>query len=80
MASNAATITMSMREADRLKTVQAVMDRMLRVGQAAQRLGLSRRQLERLIQRYTGAERRSPQSIAADSRTTCRSQRCAPPR
>ncbi|MDQ0028177.1 transposase, partial [Variovorax paradoxus] len=43
---------MSMREADRLKTIQAVVDRMARVGQAAQRLGLSRRQLERLIQRY----------------------------
>jgi hypothetical protein len=52
MATPAATITMSMREADRLKTIQAVMDRMARVGQAAQRLGLSRRQLERLIQRY----------------------------
>ncbi|WP_225617035.1 ISNCY family transposase [Variovorax sp. 38R] len=43
---------MSMREADRLKTIQAVVDRMARVGQAAQRMGLSRRQLERLIQRY----------------------------
>ncbi|MDP9933480.1 transposase [Variovorax paradoxus] len=42
---------MSMREADRLKTIQAVVDRMARVGQAAQRLGLSR-QLERLVQRY----------------------------
>ena len=42
--SAAATITMSMREADRLKTIQAVVDRMLRVGQAAERLGLSRRQ------------------------------------
>lgn len=52
MATPAATITMSMREADRLKTVQAVVDRMTRVGQAAQRLGLSRRQLERLVQRY----------------------------
>jgi len=31
---------MSMREADRLKTIQAVVDRMLRVGQAAERLGL----------------------------------------
>ncbi|MDR6890710.1 MULTISPECIES: ISNCY family transposase [Variovorax] len=31
------TITMTMREADRLKTIQAVVDRMLRVGQAAQR-------------------------------------------
>lgn len=47
-----ATITMSMREADRLKTIQAVVDRMLRVGQAAQRLGLSRRQVERLLDRY----------------------------
>jgi len=52
MATPAATITMSMREADRLKTIQAVVDRMARVGQAAQRLGLSRRQLERLVQRY----------------------------
>ena len=43
---------MSMREADRLKTVQAVVDRMLRVGQAAQRLGMSRRQIERLVSRY----------------------------
>ena len=47
-----ATITMSMREVDRVKTVQAVVDRMLPVGPAAGRLGLSRRQLERLIVRY----------------------------
>jgi hypothetical protein len=47
-----ATITMSMREVDRLKTVQAVADRMLRIGQAAQRLGLSLRQMERLMARY----------------------------
>lgn len=52
MATPAATITMSMREADRLKTVQAVVDRMTRVGQAAKRLGLSRRQMSRLIERY----------------------------
>jgi len=45
-------ITMSMREADRLKTIQAVVDRMLRVGQAAERLGLSLRQVERLVLRY----------------------------
>lgn len=48
------TITMSMREADRLKTVQAVVDGMMRVGQAAKRLDLSRRQLERLLTRYRG--------------------------
>lgn len=52
MATPAATITMTMREADRLKTIQAVVDRMLRVGQAAQRLGMSRRQIERLVGRY----------------------------
>ncbi len=44
-----ATITMSMREADRLKVVQAVVDRMLRVGQAAKRIGVTPRQLERLL-------------------------------
>lgn len=43
---------MSMREIDRLKTVQAVMDGTLRVGLAARRLELSRRQLERLLRRY----------------------------
>lgn len=52
MSTSAATITMTMREADRLKTIQAVVDRMLRVGQAAQRLGMSRRQIERLVGRY----------------------------
>ena len=52
MARTAATITMSMREVDRVKTVQAVVDRMLPVGLAAKRLGLSRRQLERLLLKY----------------------------
>jgi len=52
MSTPAATITMSMRETDRLKTVQAVVDRMARIGQAAEQLGLSRRQFERLLQRY----------------------------
>jgi transposase len=47
-----ATITMSMCEADRLKTIQAVVDRMLRGSQAATRLGLSRRQVERLLLHY----------------------------
>jgi hypothetical protein len=35
MATPAATITMTMREADRLKTIQAVVDRMLRSGLAS---------------------------------------------
>jgi Helix-turn-helix domain len=47
-----AIITMSMREVDRLKVVQAVLARMLRVGAAADRLGITRRQLERLLVRY----------------------------
>jgi len=47
-----ATITMSMREADRLKVVQAVVDRMLRVGPAAKRIGVTPRQLGRLLIRY----------------------------
>ena len=54
MATAAATITMTMRETDRLKTVQAVVDRMLRIGRAAQRLGMSRRRIERLVDRYVG--------------------------
>lgn len=45
MAGTAASITMSMREADRLKVVQAVVDRMLRVGLAL----ASRPALERLL-------------------------------
>jgi len=34
------------------KTLHAVVDRMLRVGQAARRLGISRREIERLVGRY----------------------------
>ncbi|MEJ8825968.1 hypothetical protein WKW80_28745 [Variovorax humicola] len=45
MATPTATITMTMREVDRLKTIQAVVDR-CGSGQAAERLGMSRRQIE----------------------------------
>lgn len=45
-------ITMSMREADRLRTVQAVVDKALGVGKAAERVGLSARQMRRLVRRY----------------------------
>lgn len=62
MATAAATITMTMREADRLKTIQAVVDRMARVGQAAQRLSLSRRRLERLA--LSGDRQRLPPAPA----------------
>lgn len=52
MARTEAIITMSMREADRIKTIQAVLDRMLRPGQAALKLGLTVRQVQRLVTRY----------------------------
>lgn len=45
-------ITVSMRELDRLKAIQAVVDGMLRPGVAAERLQLSDRQLRRLVHRY----------------------------
>ena len=46
------TITMSMREIDRLKTIQAVVDGNLKPMQAAQRLNLTTRQVQRLVRRY----------------------------
>ncbi len=45
-------ITMTMRELDRLKVIQAVTEARLKPGQAAERLGLCVRQVERLVQRY----------------------------
>ncbi|SPB13765.1 Sea27 [Caballeronia novacaledonica] len=42
------TITMSMRELDRLRVIQAVAERQLEPGRAAERLGLCERQIERL--------------------------------
>src|SRR6266581_1281169 len=45
-------ITMTMREVDRLRTIQSVVDGMLMTWQAAERLHLSRRQVERLTTRY----------------------------
>ncbi len=45
-------VTMSMRELDRLKVIQAVVEHGLMVWRAAEKLGLSRRQVERLVIRY----------------------------
>jgi len=45
-------ITLSMRELDRLKIVQAVLDGLLKPGRAAERLKLTDRQFRRLVQRY----------------------------
>jgi len=46
------TITMSMQELDRLKVIEAVAEARLMTWRAAERLGLSRRQVERLAIRY----------------------------
>jgi hypothetical protein len=46
-------VTMTMRELDRLKCVQAVIDRQLKLYQAADRLGLTSRQVRRLVRRYS---------------------------
>jgi transposase len=45
-------ITMSMRELDRLKVIEAVVEARLMPWRAAERLGISRRQVERLVLRY----------------------------
>lgn len=49
---NSEMITMSMRELDRVKTIQAVLDGNLKPGQAAQRLDLTPRQIQRLVRRF----------------------------
>jgi transposase len=45
-------VTLNMRELDRLKMVQAIVEMGLKPGRAAERLGLSVRQVERLVNRY----------------------------
>ncbi|PVX81381.1 transposase [Paraburkholderia unamae] len=45
-------IAMSMRELDRLKVIEAVTEARLMPWRAAERLGISRRQVERLVLRY----------------------------
>jgi transcriptional regulator with GAF, ATPase, and Fis domain len=45
----AALVTLNMRELDRLKVIQAIVDMGLKSGRAAERLGLTVRQVERLV-------------------------------
>jgi transposase len=47
-----ALVTLHMRELDRLKVIQSMVDRGLKPGRAAERLGLTVRQIERLVIRY----------------------------
>jgi Helix-turn-helix domain len=49
---HAAGVTMSMRELDRLKCVQAVVDGEVYTGIAAERFGISTRRLRRIAQLY----------------------------
>lgn len=48
-------VTISMNELQRVKIIEAVTDGRLKPGQAAGRLGLSVRQVERLVLRYRAA-------------------------
>ena len=50
--SRVVTVSVSMHELDRLKCIQAVIDGDLKPGRAAERLGLTVRQIERLVIRY----------------------------
>jgi hypothetical protein len=58
-------VTLSMQELDRLKVIQAVVDDGLKPGRAAARLGLTVRQVERLVSRYKAG---GPGAIASRAR------------
>ncbi|MBR8250145.1 ISNCY family transposase [Burkholderia cenocepacia] len=58
-------VTLTMQELDRLKVIQAVVDMGLKPGRAAERLGLSVRQVERLVIRY---RERGPGGVASGHR------------
>jgi Homeodomain-like domain len=45
-------VTMTMRDLDRLKCIQGVVECRLKLYQAADRLGLTTRQVRRLVRRY----------------------------
>ena len=50
-------ITMSQRELDRVGVIRQVADKRLRQRDSARQLGLSARQIKRLVQRYRAEER-----------------------
>ncbi|WP_412026319.1 helix-turn-helix domain-containing protein [Burkholderia cepacia] len=58
-------VTLTMRELDRLKVIQAMVDTGLKPGRAAERLGLSVRQVERLVIRY---REHGPSGVASGRR------------
>ncbi|MBB2928616.1 transposase [Paraburkholderia silvatlantica] len=61
-----ALVTLSMRELDRLKVIQAVVDSGLKPGRAAERLGLTTRQIRRLVARL---REHGPQGLASRKRS-----------
>ena len=69
------TITMAMRELDRLKVIQAVIDGTLKPGRAAERLGLTDRQVRRLVNRVRAE---GPPGIVSKKRGKPSNHRLAP--
>lgn len=69
MANNTKTITMSMRELDRFKVIQDVADGKLKPWRAAERLGLSVRQVERPVISH---REREPGGVASGRRGRAR--------
>lgn len=68
------TITMTMRQLDRLKVLQALADGHLKTGIAAARLGLSARQTLRLLRRYQVKVQRACRTAAKVLRATASCQ------
>ncbi|CAB3768658.1 hypothetical protein B7G54_10850 [Burkholderia puraquae] len=60
-----ALVTLNMRELDRLKVIQAVVDMGLKPGRAAERLGLTTRQIRRLVGRLRD---HGPQGLVSQRR------------
>jgi hypothetical protein len=70
-----ARVTMSMRELDRLKCVQGVLDGELPAYRAAERLGITTRQLRRLVERYRAE---GPVGLISRARNRPSNNRLAP--
>lgn len=60
-----ALVTMSCKEIDRLKLIELVCEKRLKVSQAASLMGLSRRQVHRLIKRY---REKGPEGLTSKKR------------
>lgn len=72
---NTGWITMSMRELDRLKVIQSVVDGFMKPIRAADRLGLTTRQVHRLVERYREA---GPAGLTSRKRGMASNRQLAP--